>query len=185
MRGNRQNHTKEVRAGLSLTYSHSFIDLSRLIVWSRTSACFSAASVSKFSNIASVLSTSSHRNLGNATSMTYYSSHSAAIFVLYLSQFQQKRKQTAVTNIFILYLTFRMLQHTSSEVTVKTVTQNFKKLERGTGDKSIYDVTLTFTVYSGSIWPRSSQEDWKNIFKGARSRNFSQFQPWSNGHRIN
>ena len=46
----------------------------------------------------------------------------------------RKRKQTAVTNIFILYLTFRMLQHTSSEVTVKTVTQNFKKLERGTGD---------------------------------------------------
>ena len=46
----------------------------------------------------------------------------------------RKRKQTAVTNIFILYMTFRMLQHTSSEVTVKTVTQNFKKLERGTGD---------------------------------------------------
>ena len=42
-----------------------------------------------------------------------------------------KRKQTAVTNIFILYLTFRMLQHTSSEVTVKTVTQKFLKLERG------------------------------------------------------
>ena len=48
--------------------------------------------------------------------------------------FNRKRKQTAVTNIFILYLTFRMLQHTSSEVTVKTVTQKFKKLERGTGD---------------------------------------------------
>ena len=45
----------------------------------------------------------------------------------------RKRKQTAVTNVFILYLTFRMLQHTSSEVTVKAVTQNFKKLERGTG----------------------------------------------------
>ena len=46
----------------------------------------------------------------------------------------RERKQTAVTNIFILYLTFRMLQHTSSEVTVKTVTLNFKKLERGPGD---------------------------------------------------
>ena len=33
-------------------------------------------------------------------------------------------------------LTFRILQQTSSEVTVKTITQSlFKKIKRGTGDK--------------------------------------------------